>query len=285
MGSRYVGAMANRDPELMEDLKDSFKRFNVETVDIEADENFDETILGKYDISFLLPKLTTANSNAKLFEKLNKKGLQFLNSLKAVDICQSRRKIFSHIETHLPHLNVPTSYSDPKDIEIDGNEDKMIWVRRDAHNIPKEERVIGVTNSLDELNDLVEGHGPEELFYQEYLGERNEIYKVYVVGELVHCLKNTGPQDGYQKNSIISSEEIILPDHLRETMLEIGRKFDMNVYGVDFFFSSGVPVIIDINDFPSFRGIPDAPYTICKFVCERFLRDTESKCKQTGVIN
>jgi len=285
MGSRYVGAMANRDPELMADLKDSFRRFNVETVDIEPDENFDMAILTEHDISFLLPKLVTANSNAKLFEKLNKKGLQFLNSLEAVDICQSRRKIFSHIETHLPHLNVPFSYQDTKDIDIDGNGNKMIWVRRDAHNIPKEERVIGIANSLDELNDLVEGQEREELFYQEYLGVMNEIYKVYVVGELVHCLKNTGPQDGYQKNSIISSEEIILPDHLRETMLEIGRKFDMNVYGVDFFFSSGVPVIIDINDFPSFRGIPDAPYTICKFVCERFLRDTESKCKQTGVIN
>lgn len=276
MGSRYVGAMANRDPELMADLKDSFRFHNIETIEIEPDENFDESILTEHDISFLLPKLLTAHTNKKLFERLKKeKGMRYLNSLKAVNICQSRRKIFLHMKNNLPQLNIPSSYSDIKDIDIGHEKVKTIWVRRDAHNIPKEERVLGIASSVDELNELVEGHVHEELFFQEYLGEKNEIYKVYVVGDEIHCLKNTGSQDGFTNNFIHSSEEITLPDDLRDTMLEIGRKFDMNVYGVDFFYSSGIPVIIDINDFPSFRGVPDAPDTICRFVCERFLRDSE----------
>ena len=118
---------------------------------------------------------------------------------------------------------------------------------------------------------------PEELFFQEYLGEKREVYKAYVIGRKVFCLKVTGPQDGLEQSSYHSTELVELPEDTQMIMREIGEGFRMNVYGVDFFYSGTKIVIIDINDFPSFRGIPNAVETICDLIHEKYLNGLETQ--------
>jgi ribosomal protein S6--L-glutamate ligase len=48
-----------------------------------------------------------------------------------------------------------------------------------------------------------------------------------------------------------------IDEKYRRKILRIGRKLGMTVYGVDFISTNDGPYIVDINDFPSFRTIPE----------------------------
>jgi len=271
MGLRYIGALANRDPELMTDLKVTLEHRGVKMVDIGSNGAFDLSVLSRHRIELILPKITTSSSNENLLRDLKETKVPCLNDLDAVDICQSRREIFKHFREKLPHLNTPNCFTEIRDVRNRIVNGTTMWIRRDAHNIPKEERVLGLVSSEQELNHILKENTPDDLFFQEYLGEKREVYKAYVIGSKVFCLKVTGPADGLEQTSKHSTEMVELPIDVQKIMREIGEGFQMNVYGVDFFYSAPELIIIDINDFPSFRGIPNAVETICDFINQKYL--------------
>ena len=43
----------------------------------------------------------------------------------------------------------------------------------------------------------------------------------------------------------------------KRRIIRIGRKFGMSVYGIDYIKTENGPYIVDVNDFPSFRSIPE----------------------------
>ena len=155
---RYVGALANRDPELMEELRSSFRNYGVEMIDLEPGENFDETPLRDHKVEVILPKLKASEYNRNLFTRLRELPVPFLNSLNAVEICQSRTSIFSHVRERLPHLEVPNFIEEKEDMHKIFEGGGKIFARRDAHHLPREERVLGVAGSMIELDALIADH-------------------------------------------------------------------------------------------------------------------------------
>jgi len=49
-----------------------------------------------------------------------------------------------------------------------------------------------------------------------------------------------------------------LPSNWRVITLEIGRVFNLRLYGVDLFVAEQGPIIVDVNSFPGFRGVAGA---------------------------
>ncbi|MFX1481525.1 MAG: hypothetical protein ACFFCI_25885, partial [Promethearchaeota archaeon] len=50
-------------------------------------------------------------------------------------------------------------------------------------------------------------------------------------------------------------------------ILRLGRKLGMTIFGIDYILTKdGTPYIVDINDFPSFRSIPEAVSLISDYV-------------------
>ena len=108
-----------------------------------------------------------------------------------------------------------------------------------------------------------------------FLGEKDETYKAYVIDTNIFVLKRTGHQDGMGPTRNISVERYTPPKEIQETILRIGKVFGMAVYGVDYFYHNGEVVYFDFNDFPSFRGIPEAVQTIWEFIANKYLSDSE----------
>ena len=53
----------------------------------------------------------------------------------------------------------------------------------------------------------------------------------------------------------------------KRRILRFGRKFGMPVFGIDYVLTyEGIPYIVDINDFPSFRSIPEAVSLISDYI-------------------
>lgn len=287
-----VCAVADRDPDLMAALKSYFKSLEVDCVDLDPASDYDgnklATYLTKKQVKVILPKVLSSSKSQSLFKKLRKTKLHFLNSPSAVEICSRRRTLFSFLERKMsslrkavPTLAIPKVLKSWGEVKRAFKKGRAVWVRQDAHNIPKEERVLGIATNLNELYQIVRFLDPRSLFFQEYLGVMEVTFKAYVIGEKVFALKKTGFQDGYEQGPV-TVERVELPRQVRHLLLKLGRLFDMTVYGVDFAHVNGSLVLFDVNDFPSFRGIDEAVETICAHVNQRFLTNIKPLRKEKG---
>lgn len=65
-----------------------------------------------------------------------------------------------------------------------------------------------------------------------------------------------------------------LPGEWRQITLEIGRVFDLRLYGVDLLLTGRGPIVVDVNAFPGFRGAPGADAALISLV-ERLGKEKE----------
>ena len=147
-----------------------------------------------------------------------------------------------------------------------------IIIKLDRHNIPdlpRDGRIIGIAKSVDELTALTQSFNENELFFQEYLEKIDIIYKVYVVGRWLVSI--TSHNRMRQKENLTPLElihiRVPIDKQLKRRILRMGRKLGLTIFGIDYILTKeGIPYIIDINDFPSFRSIPEAVSLISDYI-------------------
>jgi ribosomal protein S6--L-glutamate ligase len=102
------------------------------------------------------------------------------------------------------------------------------------------------------------------VYFQENLvGDGTEL-KVYVIGKHVFASRRArdlsdSPPAGYPHP--VSS-------YVRDAVLRCGQAFGLTLYGVDIIESQGRPLIIDVNAFPSYRGVANAGRLIAEHIAE-----------------
>ena len=267
----YIGAICNRDIEVLTSIKSFLlKNYNIALIDF-MKTGFDffnakyfKKRLKKYPIVFLIVKLTTQKENEIVYETVKQvsPNIPILNSLDSVKICESRKATFQYIEENCKKLNIPKTYKTLQQANralIDGNE---IIIKLDAHNIPnlpKNERIIGIAKNKEDLHALINDNDESELHFQEYLGVHDIVNKVYVIGQWIVSITS---HNRLQQNDNLSPLELVhirtpIDEKLKRRIIRIGRKLGMTTYGVDYINTKDGPFIVDINDFPSFRSIPE----------------------------
>lgn len=271
--ARCVATIANRDPEQMEQLRAVFAGCGASIVELPADGSLQAAHLARHRIDLVLLKLTSDRANRRVFGELQRAGLRCLNSLRSVKLCQSRRATFAFANRHLPDVRTPQMFATPSEASRAIADGRPVWVRRDAHNIPLAARLLGVAHTTGELAERIGDIEPRTLFFQEYLGRADHTYKAYVVGSSVVTLRRTEVHDGPARAPGALIERTTLRKDVEDAVLRIGRTFGMSVYGVDLFDRGDQAMFLDVNDFPSFRGIPEASRRIWEFVAATHFRD------------
>jgi glutathione synthase/RimK-type ligase-like ATP-grasp enzyme len=281
----YIGTICNRDLEIFEEitsyLKDHYDvkiinliphkgnkkgRFNVEY--------FCKKIK-KHPISLIILKLFSEESNQIIYKTLKTYAPQIplLNNIDSVRICESRKESFKFVEKEYKKLKVAKSYYSFQDaLRAASNRTELI-IKFDVHNAPyisKEDRIIGIAKNSEELFKITDGLEKNNLFFQEYLGNHNIIYKAYVIDRWIACITT---HDRLIHNQSLPLElvhiRIPINSELKRKIIKLGRKFGMAIFGVDYIIAvDGQPYIIDINDFPSFRNIPEAIALISEYIYE-----------------
>jgi ribosomal protein S6--L-glutamate ligase len=96
---------------------------------------------------------------------------------------------------------------------------------------------------------------------QEYVAGDGRDYKVYVVGEQVRGLiKWRSPNEEPQVAPFDVDEQIA------DISRHVGQVLQLEIYGVDFLVGPNGPVVVDVNPFPGFRGVPRAAETIVNYL-------------------
>ncbi len=276
----YIGAICNRDIEVLEQIKYFlFKNYNISIIDLIKPDNkvFDEKYfqkrLKKYPISFLILKLTSSQSNKLIYEAIEKYAseIPILNETDSVKCCESRRETFRLIEKKCKKLNIPKSYDSIIDAYKACKKGVRLIIKLDSHNIPelpKNDRILGIATNKTEFLKLTKTFPANELFFQEYLGKHEILYKVYVIGQWVVSITSHNRLNEYENLTPLDLIHIRVPldNRLKKRILRLGKRFGMSIYGLDYINTHNGAYIVDVNDFPSFRSIPEAISLISDYI-------------------
>jgi ribosomal protein S6--L-glutamate ligase len=115
----------------------------------------------------------------------------------------------------------------------------------------------------DDLEDL---HWGEALVLaQQYLPNSGFDLKLYVCGDRVFAVKKPSPFDGHAA----AARPVPVKKHMLDLALRCGRTFGLEVYGVDTRETPDGLVVIEVNEFPNFTGVPGAARSIADHILGR----------------
>lgn len=85
--------------------------------------------------------------------------------------------------------------------------------------------------------------------------------KLYVTGQEVHAVMKSSPLHG-----AVEEVEIPVTREMLRIARRVGQLFGLDLYGVDVLETPQGLVIVDINDFPSFYGVPRKVASVAEYI-------------------
>ncbi|MEU2671118.1 hypothetical protein ABZ622_20030 [Streptomyces sp. NPDC007164] len=114
---------------------------------------------------------------------------------------------------------------------------------------------------------LAEGEwaGEGQLIAQPYVANAGSDLKVYCLAGEFHATVRRSP---LHPDAPVDERAVPLPAEVAAAAAKVGAVFGLDLYGIDVVLGPDGPVIVDINDFPSFRQVPDAASRLAGAVLE-----------------
>ncbi|WP_371516958.1 RimK family alpha-L-glutamate ligase [Kitasatospora sp. NBC_01300] len=125
-------------------------------------------------------------------------------------------------------------------------------------------RAVRLVPSPDHLLDLGAELADEGLLIaQPYVPNSGTDLKVYCVDGELFATERSSPLHPGQD---VRERQVPLSGEVARIAAQVGEVFGLDLYGVDVLLGPDGPVVVDINDFPSFRQVPDAVARVARAV-------------------
>jgi ribosomal protein S6--L-glutamate ligase len=112
----------------------------------------------------------------------------------------------------------------------------------------------------DELDALPPPETP--VLIQEYIRGTGEDLKIYVVGDRVFGTKKPFSPESFTK----AGRPCDLSPEIIDIAVRCGEAFGLGLYGLDVLESPQGPVVVDLNYFPGYKGIPGIAPVIAEYI-------------------
>ncbi|MEU3186092.1 hypothetical protein ABZ707_18090 [Streptomyces sp. NPDC006923] len=124
-------------------------------------------------------------------------------------------------------------------------------------------RLVPSPDRLAELGPELAGEGM--LIAQSYVPNSGLDLKVYCVGGELYATERNSP---LHPDRPTRERPVPLSAEVAGIAAEVGAVYGLDLYGVDVLLGPDGPVVVDVNDFPSFRQVPDAAARVARAVLE-----------------
>ncbi len=126
--------------------------------------------------------------------------------------------------------------------------------------------LVDKLDSIDQLEALAPEWSQEPIVLQEFAAGDGWDIKMWVIDQQIFAARRRTPLEpnASKEDFPISQEE--LPAAWAHIAKEIGRVFNMRLYGIDLLITEHGPIIVDVNGFPGFRGVPGADSALVALV-------------------
>ncbi|HAH31954.1 MAG TPA: hypothetical protein DCL44_06545 [Elusimicrobia bacterium] len=120
---------------------------------------------------------------------------------------------------------------------------------------------IKVVRNTRELAQLPVCQDP--VFAQRYHKPDGPDHKLYSIGGQVFGVLRSWPARTYKEK--LGCPFPVTPA-LRDLALRCGKAFGVGIFGVDVVMSHGLPYIVDMQNFPGFKGVPNAALKLADYI-------------------
>ncbi|MFG2874494.1 RimK family alpha-L-glutamate ligase [Streptomyces sp. NPDC048337] len=125
---------------------------------------------------------------------------------------------------------------------------------RAVHLVSSPERLAAMLPSLA---------GEGLLIAQPYVPNSGTDIKVYAVGGELFATERCSP---LHPDPSVRERRVPLTAEVAAIAAQVGAVYGLDLYGVDVLLGPDGPVVVDVNDFPSFRQVPDAAARVARAV-------------------
>lgn len=135
-------------------------------------------------------------------------------------------------------------------------------------------RAVHLVTSQGRLTErAAELAGEGMLIAQPYVPNSGVDIKVYGVGGELYATERRSP---LHPDHAVPERQVRLPDEVAALAARAGAVYGLDLFGVDVVLGPDGPVIVDVNDFPSFRQVPDAAARVARAVLELAARGSRA---------
>ncbi|MFH9419248.1 RimK family alpha-L-glutamate ligase [Streptomyces sp. NPDC017529] len=125
-------------------------------------------------------------------------------------------------------------------------------------------RAVHLVASPDRLARVVPELAREGLLIaQPYVPNAGIDVKVYCVGGELYATERRSP---LHPERPVRERRVPLSAEVAAIVNQVGAVYGLDLYGVDVLLGPDGPVVVDVNDFPSFRQVPDAVARVARAV-------------------
>ncbi|MEU3061579.1 ATP-grasp domain-containing protein [Streptomyces subrutilus] len=121
--------------------------------------------------------------------------------------------------------------------------------------------LVGSPGRLEALLPVLAGEGM--LIAQPYVPNSGTDIKVYAVGGELFATERCSP---LHPDPSVRERRVPLSAEVAAIAAQVGAVYGLDLYGVDVLLGPDGPVVVDVNDFPSFRQVPDAAARVARAV-------------------
>ncbi|MGG2461605.1 ATP-grasp domain-containing protein [Streptomyces sp. RGM 3693] len=212
---------------------------------------------GRHDAWVL--KTVSGGPGLTLLEAAATTGLTTVNDVRAIR--GVRDKALAAVVARAGGLPVPMTYAAARAEEFAGipeAEYPLVVKPADGSSgraVRLVERPGQLTAEAAEATSDGTGTGDGMLIAQPYVPNSGTDLKVYCVAGDLYATQRCSP---LHPGQAVPERQVPLPPEVARIAAEVGTVFGLDLYGVDVLLGPDGPVVVDINDFPSFRQVPDA---------------------------
>ncbi len=118
--------------------------------------------------------------------------------------------------------------------------------------------LVDKIDTAAELAALAPTWSDEPIVIQDFTASDGWDIKLWVIDQKIFAARRRTPLESGAAKEDFPLQEHELPDEWIHITRRIGDIFDLRLYGVDLLISEKGPVVVDVNSFPGFRGVPGA---------------------------
>ncbi|WP_330434111.1 hypothetical protein OIC43_07305 [Streptomyces sp. NBC_00825] len=219
----------------------------------------EEVRAGTHDAWVL--KTVSGGPGLTLLEAAAAVGLTTVNDARSIRAV--RDKVLTSVIARQHGLPVPVTYSAPRAaLFADVPAELFPLVVKPADGSSgRGVRLVSDPGGLAEAEQADEG----QLIAQPYVANAGSDLKVYCLAGEFHATVRRSP---LHPDAPVDERAVPLPAEVAAAAAKVGAVFGLDLYGIDVVLGPDGPVIVDINDFPSFRQVPDAASRLAGAVLE-----------------
>ena len=123
---------------------------------------------------------------------------------------------------------------------------------------------IVLVRHRDELDDVE--WGDSMVLAQQFVDGVDVDIKLYVVDDTVWAVRRPSPLVLPGRVCRAGIEQVPVTDEMRRIAATCAEAFDLRMFGVDLLETSAGPLAVDVNEFPNYTGVDEAPAVLADAV-------------------